>query len=289
MNLNLLIRLLRCEQYTKNIFCLVPMFYGNELFDLYNLTRSLAVFIIFCLVSSAVYILNDIADYEQDQRHRFNSSRPIPSREVSRQKASAIGSVLCLTSLALSFLMGTGVMACVALYIFFNLLYCMKYKGVFILDLLCIAIGFELRTFAGCAAIGHQMTSFLFIEVFIFCSMMVFSKRFIERESGFKGRVTLKHYTSGLCKRAMLFLALLLNLVWIGYVFSGEPTLNMKLQNSILLGISSAFVAVSSVRYLQLVFNGVADYNFYSLLYRDRLLKVNAVSFVFVNFFALYF
>lgn len=288
MDLKLYIKLLRCNQYSKNLFCLIPCFYGNELFSLCHAAKSLIVFVIFCMVSSAVYIINDLIDYESDRRHKYNCSRVIASGQITRPKASFIAVALCNLALFASNFIGTGVMVCVALYVFINLLYCMKWKSLFLIDLLCIVTGFELRTFAGCEAISHQMTAFLFFEIFLFCSMLVFSKRLIERRFNDETRITLKYYTEALCKKSMLCLAVILNLVWIGYTFYGEPSGRMAQQQIYILALSSIFVFNSSVRYLQLVYNGRADYDFYSLLYRDRLLAVNAASFVFLNFFALY-
>lgn len=288
MNIHIYLNLLRCNQYTKNLFCLIPCFYGNELFDICNFTKSVITFVIFCMISSSVYILNDLADYESDKRHKYNSSRAIASGKISRPQASAAGCILCNLALFLAYFVDLYVMVCIALYIFVNLLYCLKLKSVFLVDLLCIVAGFELRTFAGCAAIEHSMTAFLFFEVFIFCSMLVLSKRLIERRNDKYSRATLKYYKESLCKKAMLCLAVILNLVWISYVFYGEPAQRLSQQSILLLALASLFVFNSTVRYLQLVYEKVADYDFYSLLYRDRLLAVNAVSFIILNMFALY-
>ena len=288
MRLRELSALLRCNQYIKNIFCLIPCFYGFELTNSYAVMNTAAIFIVFCVASSAVYILNDLFDYNSDRQHRINCSRPIASGRISHPTAAVFACVLCFLCLTISWLIRPAAMVCVSMYLLINIFYCLVGKKLFLVDLLCIVAGFELRTFAGCVAIWHDMTVFLFVEVFLLCSMLVLSKRLTEKAFDDGRRITLKYYTSDFCQKSILFLAFALNVVWLIYTFAGEPVSALTNIGRVLFFISTFYVIRASSRYVTLSFEARINYHFCSTLYRDKQILINVLSFILLNFAALY-
>jgi len=151
--------------------------FSKHLFERGPLLRSLLAFALFCALSGAVYLLNDVADVERDRRHPTKSRRPIASGELPVRTATLIAVVLGLLALAGSWFLGLAFLASAACYVALNLLYSFRLKEVVIVDVLSVSLGFVIRAIAGGAAIGVAVSDWLLICTVLLALFLSLSKR----------------------------------------------------------------------------------------------------------------
>jgi 4-hydroxybenzoate polyprenyltransferase len=172
-----LVRSMRPEQWTKNAIVFAALIFGRRLFDPAAVGLSLAAFLIFCALSSVVYLLNDVIDRDADRLHPVKSRRPIASGELSLRTALAaatmlgVAAVIAAAWLRLEF----GLIAAAYLSLFAG--YSRVLKHVVILDVLTIAIGFVLRAAAGAVVIDVPMSQWLLVCTILLALFLGLSKR----------------------------------------------------------------------------------------------------------------
>jgi 4-hydroxybenzoate polyprenyltransferase len=168
---------LRPEQWTKNLIVFAALIFGQRLFDPAAVGRSLAAFFIFCGLSGAVYLLNDVSDREADQLHPLKRHRPIAAGEVNLSLALGAAGILALSALVAAFLLRPTFGLVAAAYLALFAAYTRALKHVVILDVLTIAIGFVLRAAAGAAAIAVPMSQWLLVCTILLALFLGLSKR----------------------------------------------------------------------------------------------------------------
>lgn len=190
---------LRPEQWTKNLVLFAALAFSKHLFETGPLLRSLLGFALFCGLSGAVYLLNDVADRERDRMHPLKRLRPVASGALSPRTAVGLAAVIGLLCLVLSFVLGVPFAACAALYLALNLLYSFYLKEVVILDVLAISLGFVLRAVAGATAIGVLISEWLLICTILLALFLTLSKRRHEltslSDAAMDHRPTLQEYS----------------------------------------------------------------------------------------------
>ncbi len=169
--------LLRVESWLKNGFIFAGVLFSGRFTDLRSLLTTCAVFGLFSLVASAVYIENDIADRESDRRHPTKRTRPIASGAVSVATARLIQIPLLAVGLGLGFWIDANVGMLLAAYVILNVLYTFWLKHVVILDVMTIAISFVLRVLIGCAAIDIAPSHWIMLCAFMLALHLGFGKR----------------------------------------------------------------------------------------------------------------
>jgi len=172
-----LLRLMRPHQWVKNTFVLTGLLFGHAWHDPALVTQVLFAFAAFCLVSSTVYVINDIVDIEQDRHHPKKRKRPLPSGKVTVSSAAIFAVLLGLAGFALAYFASPTVVYILLAYAIMNLAYSLRLKHVVILDVFIIATGFMLRILAGTLGVGIPPSQWLLL-----CGLMVtlflgFSKR----------------------------------------------------------------------------------------------------------------
>lgn len=201
MKLSNLIRLARPEHWIKNLIVFLPVVSSLSVADLSAWLKAAQAALAFCFVASASYISNDILDREKDRLHPQKKNRPIASGSVSPATAVTELVIFLVVGLALTSMLGPLSLAVVALYVLIQSAYSMWLKGVMILDVMCIAMGFVLRAAAGAVAINVAVSPYLFICTFTICLFMGFGKRrsesaaFGDVELAARHRRTLPGYT----------------------------------------------------------------------------------------------
>ncbi len=195
-----LFRLMRPHQWVKNSFVLVGLLFGHAWNDPALATQVLLAFAAFCLMSSAVYTINDMADVEQDRHHPKKSKRPLASGRISITAAALLGALLSGLSLVLALMASQTVMFILAGYALLNIAYTLRLKHVVILDIFIIATGFMLRILAGTLGVGIPPSQWLLL-----CGLMVtlflgFTKRRAEilalnEDNKTSHRKVLEHYS----------------------------------------------------------------------------------------------
>lgn len=171
------VRLLRPSHWTKNLTAFAGVIFGGRLLEPWAIALDFAVFVVLSLVSSAVYIMNDIYDVEFDRAHPTKRDRPIASGEVSVAQARTLAWTITAVALVSSFFLGLGTALCVIVYLLMNVLYSAKLKHVMLIDVMCIATGFALRVLAGVYVLGDLPTAWIVLCVFFLALFLGFGKR----------------------------------------------------------------------------------------------------------------
>lgn len=195
-------QLMRPHQWVKNVFILTGLVFGHAWGDASLVKAVLLAVVAFSLLSSAIYIINDIADLESDRAHPRKRHRPIAAGNVRPLTAGIVAGVLMLAALVTGYRVSPEVLALLLVYLVMNIGYSLGLKHVAILDVFLIAAGFMLRILVGTLGVGIAPSHWLLL-----CGMMVtlflgFAKRRAElvvaAEQGSKTRKVLLHYDEAL-------------------------------------------------------------------------------------------
>jgi len=177
MNARAILVSLRPHQWTKNLMVFAALGFSKHLFDLEPLARATFAFALFCGLSGAVYLLNDLADLERDRRHPLKRLRPLASGALLPRTAGIVATVLAFGCLGLAFVLGRPFAATAFVYLGLNLLYSFRLKEVVIVDVLCVSVGFVLRAVAGGVALGVAVSDWLLICTLLLALFLTLSKR----------------------------------------------------------------------------------------------------------------
>ena len=172
-----LLSAMRPVQWTKNIFVLAPLVFAQALVEATSVQRAAWAFVAFCFASSAVYLVNDIRDREEDRRHPLKRNRPFAAGTVPISLGVITAAALATGSLLIANQLNRSTALVVALYLFLNLLYSSGLKRVVILDVLIISLGFVLRVLGGGEAIGVEVSAWLLMCTVFVSLLLALSKR----------------------------------------------------------------------------------------------------------------
>jgi 4-hydroxybenzoate polyprenyltransferase len=176
--LTALLKTMRPRQWPKNGFVFFALVFDKQLFHLDAFLHTLGGFVLFCLVSSVVYIINDIADIEADRQHPKKKLRPLPSGKLSVNVAWAAAIVIVAISVPLAWLLSPGFAAVLAVYLLMNLAYSGWLKHIPIVDVFIIAAGFVLRVEAGVTLIVvERFSPWLYLVTTLGSLFLGFGKR----------------------------------------------------------------------------------------------------------------
>ncbi len=176
--LRALLKTMRPRQWTKNAFLFAALVFDGKLFHLPDFLRTLAGFGLFCLISSAVYIFNDLLDIEADRQHPVKKNRPIASGKLRIPVAITAGVTLSLLAIALGSLLAWQFVLTILFYFFMMLAYSKWLKHVPILDVLILAAGFVLRVHAGTTLIVvERFSPWLYVLMTLLALYLGFGKR----------------------------------------------------------------------------------------------------------------
>jgi 4-hydroxybenzoate polyprenyltransferase len=172
------IKALRPKAWLKNVFVFIPPVFAMQLFNRTLLLPTLAVFGAFCMISSAVYLFNDICDAKKDALHPVKRNRPIASGKIPKSAAGVYALFLAGGGFAVTLFAVNITAAYIAAgYLALNLCYTLLLKHVAVIDCFCIAAGFVLRVYAGAAASGNDVSDWLFLTIMSASLFMAFGKR----------------------------------------------------------------------------------------------------------------
>ena len=168
---------MRPQQWVKNLFVLTPLLFSHSLFAPATVGQALASFILFCLVSSSVYLLNDIQDRSQDRLHPTKRLRPLAAGELNPGVAFGAMVTFLLVTLAGGVLLDKTLALVLLSYWLINLLYSTWLKDQVILDVFALASGFVLRVVGGGSAISVEISHWLLLCTTLLALFLGFSKR----------------------------------------------------------------------------------------------------------------
>jgi 4-hydroxybenzoate polyprenyltransferase len=250
----LLISSMRPHQWVKNTLIFAPLLFARRALDPAALASVSLVFLLFCLLSGGIYLINDVVDRRLDAGHPEKKKRPVASGRLSPSSASAAGAVLCLSSTAASALISTSVAYVFAGYALISLSYIFFFKNVVILDAMAVASGFLLRVAAGGLAIPVEISFWLLICTALIALFLSLGKRrhelhLLEGEAP-SHRPVLKEYSPYLLDQMISLVATSTVIAYALYCIS--PAVRAKLGTS-WMGLTTPFVLYGVLRYLYLI------------------------------------
>ncbi len=179
MPLNYL-KLIRVSQWVKNLFVFVPLLFSLHLFDKDYFLTTLLAFVLFCLASSLIYIINDIIDIEADKSHPTKKKRPLPAGEISKKNAIIVVTILAVLQVILLPYFNAEFIYFVLGFIALNIFYSFWFKHIVILDVFSIAAGFSIRVLAGAVVIMVPISSWLILTTMFISLFLGVMKRHSE-------------------------------------------------------------------------------------------------------------
>ena len=268
---------IRPRQWVKNLFVFAGLIFSQQLFTPL-LWPALAAFVLFCALSGAIYLFNDVADRERDRLHPTKRERPVASGELPVGLALVVAVVLLGGSVAASFALTPWFGLTAVAYAVLLILYSVWLKHLVIVDVLVVAIGFVLRAVAGALAIEVEISGWLLICTILLALFLALGKRrhevlAYEAESA-RYRPILAEYNSGLLDQMIAVVTASTVTAYALYTMSPETVAKFQTH---WLPATLPFVLYGIFRYLYLLYRRQLGGNPSELFLNDRALMVNTV------------
>jgi 4-hydroxybenzoate polyprenyltransferase len=271
-----IIKSLRIQQWIKNFFVFAPLIFSQNVFNLPLLVKTAFAFILFCILSGAAYILNDIQDLEEDKLHPLKSKRPLASGRLEKTSAFFAFIFLALLGLAGSFLLNFIFFIALLVYFVLQIAYSGWLKHVVIIDVFLIATGYLIRVIAGGLAIEIQLSPWLFICTILIALFLALSKRrhelvLLDKNAEIH-RPILKEYTPQLLDQMIAVVTASTVISYCLYTVSTETVAKFGTKN---LLFTVPFVLYGIFRYLYLVHQKDEGGSPEALIIKDKPLLVD--------------
>ena len=268
---------LRPRQWSKNLFVFAGLIFSQSLFTPL-VWPALGAFLIFCALSGAIYVFNDLADVEKDRLHPTKRNRPIASGALAARPAAVLGAVLLAGSLVAAFRLSVPFGLVAAAYAILLVAYSLWLKHLVILDVLTVAAGFVLRAVAGAAAIAVEISGWLVICTILVALFLALGKRRHEyrtlRGEAAAHRPILAEYSESFLDQMVAVVTASTVTAYALYTMSPETVAKFHTR---LLPVTLPFVLYGIFRYLYLLYRRELGGNPSDLLLNDRALLINTV------------
>jgi 4-hydroxybenzoate polyprenyltransferase len=281
---------LRPKQWSKNLILFAGLVFSQNLLNTTYLYRSIGAFVIFCLLSGTVYIINDIVDKEQDRKHPTKSKRPIASGSLTINSALIFAVIFAIASLFFAYRINHLFFLVAFAYFVLMLAYSFFLKKIVILDVLVVAIGFALRAYAGTVAIYVQISVWLFLCAILLALFLAISKRRHElvlfEEAAPSHRHVLSEYSKPLLDQMISIVTAATVIAYSIYTISPETITKFHSKNLVL---TIPFVLYGIFRYLYLIYQKQLGGSPESILLEDRSLIISIFGWLLSIIIILYF
>ena len=289
------LKLLRVEQWVKNLFVFAPLFFSGNITHYDLLVKSVFAFIIFSLVASSIYIINDYSDVASDRKYPEKKNRPLASGAISKQTTRIILAILLLIIGGLIFLSQDFLSknlwkfaSIIGFYFIMNLAYTFKLKHVAIVDVMIISTGFVLRVLAGGYATGILISQWAILLTFVLALVLAIGKRrgeLINAQISGKTRKALDGYNVQFADIALSISCALAIVCYL--MFTLSPEVQQRFHPRVFYTV--IFVVFAFLRYLQqtLVYNRTESPT--KIIYKDRYIQVTLVLWLAAFLLQIYF
>lgn len=256
MNINHIIKVARPTHWLKNIFVILPVFFGGAILNTTQAISAALTFMSFSLAASAIYCLNDIIDVDADRAHNVKRHRPIASGAITIPQAYSMMTISLLASIVLMLLLPEGqanTITVIITYFLLNVAYCLKLKEYAIIDVCIVASGFVLRILAGGFATGVQLSKWIVLMTFLLTLFLAFAKRRDDvlkmNETGRAPRKNTSRYNLTFINQAITITGTVMLVCYIMYTVSPEIIVQFGTDK---LYLTSILVILALLRYLQI-------------------------------------
>jgi decaprenyl-phosphate phosphoribosyltransferase len=283
------LKLLRVEQYIKNLFVFAPLFFGSQFLNVTLFSNVFMAFVCFCFASSSIYILNDYFDIDEDKNHPEKSKRPLASGAISIKSGLLLMIILIFITLTISYFISEKLFLVILSYLILNFLYSKWLKHIAILDVNIIAIGFVFRIIAGTVVSEIIPSIWILLITYLLALFLAISKRrtdVIHAENGKEVRKNIEGYNLIFVDNILGILASVIIVCYIFYCISPEVQLHY---HSNLLYVSIIFVINGIFRYLKLAFVDQSTYSPTKIVLKDQFIQITIVGWLLLMSYLLYF
>jgi 4-hydroxybenzoate polyprenyltransferase len=277
----LLLWLARPIQWVKNGVVLAPLIFAGQFGDSAHIGLALAAVAVFCLLSSAAYILNDIFDRESDRQHPLKKNRPIAGGKVSILSAAATAILLFVCAMAGAFVIRFEFGLIAVLFVAVNILYSAWLKHIVILDVMAISASFVIRAYAGAIAIDVPASKWMIISTLLLALFLALGKRrhelVILEGNATKHRRSLMSYSPYLLDQLIGVVTASVVVSYMLYTFSDEVAARVGTQ---WLFVTIPFVIYGVFRYLYLIHKEDKGGDPTRLLFSDKPTLMNVILWI---------
>ncbi len=288
------IKLIRPQQWIKNLVVFMPIFFAGRIFDIHSLWIGILTTIAFCFTASSIYCLNDIIDVEDDRKHPIKCKRPFASGAITISQGYVIMLIMFgLALLTLLFLpsgsrLKTG--GVIVFYWLLNIAYCLKLKRYAIIDVCIVAFGFVLRVLAGGWATNIALSKWIVLMTFLIMLFLSFAKRRDDvlrmNETGRPPRQNTSRYNIDFINQAITITAGVTLVCYIMYTMSPDTIAHFHTDN---LYLTSIFVLIGLLRYIQLSVVDKKSGDPTKVMLEDRTTQIIIALFGLTFLFIIYF
>jgi len=283
-----LLKTMRPKQWAKNVFVFAGIFFDGRVYDLPRLARSLVAFVIFCLISSAVYLVNDLADIEKDRQHPVKKHRPLASGALKPIVAEVAAVVIFVLSLPGAFWLDTKFGWVALIYAVVMVSYSFVLKNLVILDVMTVAAGYVLRVLAGAlVVVVTRFSPWLYVCTTLLALFVAINKRRHEllllAGNANNHRVSLQEYSVGFLDEMTSVVTATALAAYSFYTFSAP-----NLPENHLMMLTIPFVVYGIFRYLYLIHSKNLGGTPEDIILGDRPLLITLLLFVLTAGLVLY-
>lgn len=275
------IKLLRPKDWAKNFFLFIPLFFAGEIFNSEKLIEIGLGFVSFSCIASAIYIINDYRDIDDDKKHPEKSKRPLASGAVSKPTSIIILLLLIIAGFGLAWWIRDKYLFVLGIYFLLNLAYSFGLKSIPILDILILAMGFVLRIKAGSVIAYIPLSEWIIIMVFLLALFMAIGKRrddvLLKISSGMDMRRSIKGYNLELLNVLLALVCAVIIIAYFMYTMSNEVINRLHTYR---LYYTCLFVISGLMRYLQIIYVSSDSGSPTKILYKDRFIQVSLLLWV---------
>ena len=279
----------RPKDYIKNFFIFLPAFFTSNLFSAEISFNLLIAFISFSLISSSVYVINDWFDRHDDRKHPTKCNRPIASGSVKGFEALILFGILFLSSVLVASYLSTNIIYLILFYFFLNLSYSLKLKHIAILDVAIISFGFVIRLYVGSQTADVSLSHWIIVMTFLLALFLSFAKRrddvLIFNKTNKKMRESISAYNLKFLDIVIAMTSSVVIIVYLLWSISIEVQSKLNFEG---LYLSSFFVILGILRYLQLIFVYEMSGNPRKIFLKDLFTLLNVISWTLFLFWNLY-
>ena len=295
----------RPRQWIKNFAVFAALIFSGTLFDPTAQLKAVSAFLLFCIFSSATYLLNDVFDIERDKLHPFKKNRPIASGLVPSWLAITLSLLSIIIFLPFAYKLSPAFFFATLTYLVIQLFYSAYLKKIILIDVLAIAAGFVLRVYGGVWVIDAHLNVWFLLCVTSFALFLAIGKRRSERtlmeSQAYKHRETLLHYPKSLLDSLTTMFA---NSTWLAYAFFAflQPPIQARhIVSNFLTGFSFPFseakylmatvpvVLYAVMRYLYIIYEKKEGESPERVILRDKPLLVTVILWLFMVIGIIYF
>lgn len=285
-----LIRLARPKQWLKNGIVILALVFAGEAHRLPQVERALLALVVFCLLSSAMYVFNDLLDREKDRRHPLKKNRPLASGAITPPVAVIYGLLLLGGGLAGATLLNPAFVVAAVAFLAVNTAYSLALKNVVIIDAMTIAISFVIRAYAGAIAVEVPASKWLIIVTLLLALFLAFGKRRHElvllEEGAIAHRRILGEYSPYLLDQCIGVTTASVVVMYMLYSFSSEVAQKLGTED---LYLTIPFVVYGIFRYLYLIHKREEGGSPTSVLINDRPILLTVILWLLTAVAILYF